>query len=142
MKAISVQQPWASSIALGEKTVEFRTRKTGHRGPVLICASARPVITLPDDDEDLPGVTLPAGWALCETTLTDCRPFTPDDLEAACLIEMPEKPGFAWVLSETREILPFRVKGKLNLFDVDREPEPLPEEFEHHLEIDYSSLPG
>jgi len=39
MKAISIHQPWASLIALGEKHYETRDWKPQHRGPIIIHAS-------------------------------------------------------------------------------------------------------
>jgi hypothetical protein len=33
--------------------------------------------------------------------------------------ELPDPPGFAWVIGNPRVIEPFPVKGKLNLFTVD-----------------------
>lgn len=127
MKALTVKQPWASMIALGEKTQEFRSWPTMHRGQLLICSAARPVVTFPDDDEDLPGITLPAGYALAVVDLVKCRP----DLEH----------GFSWELQDPREIIPFRVKGKQRLFEIDTTGiERLPAEIEHHLMVDYSSL--
>lgn len=41
MKTISLLQPWASLIALGEKRIETRSWKTNYRGPLLIHASAK-----------------------------------------------------------------------------------------------------
>ena len=38
MKAISIQQPWASLIAIGAKRIETRSRPTPHRGPIAIHA--------------------------------------------------------------------------------------------------------
>ncbi len=38
MKAISIHQPWASIIALGEKHYETRNWKPQHRGPIIIHA--------------------------------------------------------------------------------------------------------
>lgn len=140
MKALVVRQPYASAIALGEKSIEYRTWKTDHRGGVLIVSAAKPLIRFPEDDEDLPGVTLPAGFAFCAVMLEDCRPFTEADLDAAQFDEMPSKPGYAWVLTKPQEIRPFPVKGKQRLFDVHGPFLPLPAEIEHHLLIDYSSL--
>lgn len=39
MKALSVRQPYTTSIACGEKTVEWRSWTTRHRGDLLICSS-------------------------------------------------------------------------------------------------------
>lgn len=44
MKAISIQQPYAHWILLGEKEYEYRTWSTDHRGDLLICSSANPKI--------------------------------------------------------------------------------------------------
>jgi hypothetical protein len=38
VKALTIQQPYASAVALGPKRVENRTRKTYHRGPLAIHA--------------------------------------------------------------------------------------------------------
>lgn len=39
LKVLTVQQPWATLLALGLKQFETRTWKTSHRGPLLIHAS-------------------------------------------------------------------------------------------------------
>lgn len=41
MKAITLDQPWASAIALGLKTIETRGWATRHRGPIAIHAGVR-----------------------------------------------------------------------------------------------------
>jgi activating signal cointegrator 1 len=42
VKALTVRQPWAQLIALGEKTIETRTRLTSHRGLLAIHAGIHP----------------------------------------------------------------------------------------------------
>lgn len=54
MKAISLWQPWASLIILGEKEYETRGWKTGYRGPLLIHASKRAVLKELDFALDCP----------------------------------------------------------------------------------------
>lgn len=39
MQALTVKQPWASLVAYGEKTIEYRSWATDYRGPLLICAA-------------------------------------------------------------------------------------------------------
>lgn len=39
MKALAVRQPWPWAIMIGVKPVENRSRRFGHRGPLLIHAS-------------------------------------------------------------------------------------------------------
>lgn len=41
MKAITLNQPYASLIAAGIKTIETRRWRTNHRGPLLICAGKK-----------------------------------------------------------------------------------------------------
>ena len=36
MKALTVYQPWASLIALGEKKIETRSWPTNYRGPLAL----------------------------------------------------------------------------------------------------------
>lgn len=40
MKVISLLQPWATLVVLGQKKIETRSWNTKHRGPLLIHASA------------------------------------------------------------------------------------------------------
>lgn len=48
MKALSIKQPYASAIADGTKTREYRTWQIAYRGPLAIVASKSPVVdTLP-----------------------------------------------------------------------------------------------
>jgi len=54
MKALTIRQPWASFIALGEKDIENRNWPTRFRGRVAIHASAR----LTDSEVD-------AAFAIC-----------------------------------------------------------------------------
>jgi len=45
MKAISLHEPYASLIMVKAKTIETRGWRTHYRGPLLICASKRRVIS-------------------------------------------------------------------------------------------------
>jgi hypothetical protein len=103
MKALSVQQPWASLIASGRKTIETRKWKTDYRGDLLIVSSKRPKIE-------------PAGCALAIVRLVNCRPMTPEDEAASCCSLYPG--AYAWELGSVRAIEPFPVKGRLGLYEV------------------------
>ena len=46
MKALSVRQPFASQIVIGEKTIEWRSKPFNWRGPLVICASKSAIIEL------------------------------------------------------------------------------------------------
>lgn len=108
MKALSVKPLWATAILQEVKTVEWRSWSTDYRGPLLICASSSPWY---------------AGsickHALCIVELIDVAPFTKKHLNAALMDEIPEDPGYAWVLGAPTFIKPFEIKGKLKLYDVD-----------------------
>lgn len=42
MKALTLWQPWASLVALGEKRIETRCWQTSYRGPLAIHAAKKP----------------------------------------------------------------------------------------------------
>ena len=108
MKAISIRNPFAHFIMCGEKTVECRSWQTDYRGDLLICSSANPKIK-----------DTICGHALCIARLDSIEKFKKEHLDAACMAEMPDKPSYAWHLTDIRVIKPFTVKGKLNFFDID-----------------------
>jgi ASCH domain len=60
VRALSVREPWATMIASGTKTLEIRSRRTTHRGPLVICASR-------------------GGGAVAVVELVACRPFVERD---------------------------------------------------------------
>jgi len=107
VKALSVRQPRASAIADGSKTLETRTWATAHRGPLLVCATKRPQMQ-----------GLPTGVAICIVEVTDCRPMTPADVEAAGGV--PYREGlYVWELAHPEPLAePFPVVGRLGLFTV------------------------
>jgi hypothetical protein len=108
MKALSIQQPWANMIASGDKSIETRTWKTNHRGPLLIVSSKTPDIA-------------PAGYAIAVAELVDCRPMSVLDEPAARCRKYDG--AFAWVLDNVHRIEPFPVRGQPGLFDVEMESE-------------------
>lgn len=90
-------------IASGRKTIETRTWATKYRGPVLIASSLSPKIE-------------PAGYALAVAEIVEARPMMRADEYAACCKVYPN--AYAWVLRNVRAIKPFRVRGRLGLYDV------------------------
>lgn len=100
MKALSVRQPWASLIAGGHKTIEWRSWRTNYRGPLLICAGKTPddiYYELNDGVEE----TCSLGVAVATVDLVDVRPFdATKDVEAAFFDkdDLPSVQGFSWVL--------------------------------------------
>lgn len=110
MKALSVKPLWATGILMEWKRIEWRSWKTDYRGPLLICASSGPWYA---------GTI--CKHALCVVELVDIIPFDERCLDAAAMDEMPDKPGYAWLLGRPCYVVPFEVKGKLHLFDVNDE---------------------
>jgi hypothetical protein len=115
MKALTLQQPWASLVAFGDKTIEFRSWQTEYRGPLLICAGSKPI----SDGEEI----MPYGVVVALVQLVRIEPFTARHLEKANFDEMPDSPGFAWHLRHAREVHPIKVKGKQRLFELDIQAE-------------------
>ena len=81
----------------------------------MICASARKE----------PGCI--SGHGLAVANLYDIVPFARKHLKGACMEEMPDRPSFAWLLSDLRPVYPIPVKGKLHLFNVDEPIEFIPD---------------
>src|SRR5258708_38096209 len=78
MKALSIQQPWAWAILAGVKTVENRTWRTFHRGPLLIHASKKPWTGKADLLGHVPPGKLPIGVLLGTVEVLDCVPIGGD----------------------------------------------------------------
>jgi hypothetical protein len=116
MRALTIHQPWAYLIAVGEKRIENRVWKTAHRGPLLIHAGAtrKLVETRPDlmaRVADAAGLAFGAVVAVVD--LVDCVP----------LAEVASEPyavgPWCWLLADPEPIspaVPFR--GAQRLFDV------------------------
>ena len=112
MKGLSVREPWASMIASGKKTIEIRSRRTHHRGLLVICASQ-------------------GGGAVAIVDLIDCRPFRASDNTASGNVwrrySKTRKNHFAWVFRLVRRVRSVPIKGRLSLYEVDvtlLQPEP------------------
>jgi ASCH domain len=127
--ALSIKQPWAGLIMAGIKPVENRTWRTHYRGPLVVCASAKPDRDAYNDLAVRPGLTVtervsvklfedhellrPNGVALGTVDLLD-------------VVEGYDSPWSSvgqlqWVLANPeRFVVPFPVKGKLGLFTVIR----------------------
>ncbi len=108
MKALSILPEWAMPILQGIKTVECRSWKTDYRGDLLICSSSK----------SFSGTI--SGHALCVVNLEKIEPFSKKHLKSADMegFDCPEN-SYAWIFNELYLIEPFKVKGKLHLYDVD-----------------------
>ena len=116
MTALCLQQPWAELVACGRKTIETRTWNTPYRGSLLIVASKKPDERALDVFPDVG--SWPRGEAIAIAKVVNVRPMTEEDEDAACCGWYPG--AFAWELEEVERIrFPFKVKGRLGLFDVE-----------------------
>lgn len=120
MRVLTVRQPWAWSIALGEKDVENRTWNTHYRGPIAIHAAA----SVDDEAYLFPAVhrmlaeagirprdvesTLVRGAIVAVADLTDVV----TDSESSWAM-----PGaYHWLLANTRRLTkPIQYRGALGL---------------------------
>ncbi len=97
MKALTIKQPFVEDIIFGEKTEEYRSWSTDHRGQILICASAGGHL---GKDKKY----FVCGHAVCTADITDVK---------------KKKDGYAWQLSNVRLIKPIPIKGQQRLFNAD-----------------------
>ena len=98
MKAISIREPWAGAIADGRKTIEIRSWRTYHTGPLLICSTA------------------PDSSALCVVTIANILRMRPcDEATSFCPLHAG---ALAWHLTRPCPVKRFRVAGRQGLFEV------------------------
>lgn len=112
-KALAFQEPYATLITLGLKTVECRSKRV--KEPIkdlIVCASKTARIFYP-----IP--TLVYGYAIGLVDVVDCVPFTKEHLPAAMMSDMPDKESYAWILENARMVKPFEVKASVGFFKVD-----------------------
>lgn len=121
MKALTICQPYARLILVGEKAVENRTWYTRHRGPLLIHAGKSRAWLDESDD----GHALVFGAIVGCATLAACVPI--NDIMAGKLdVDFPQLAGRAhcfgpwcWVLKDVvRYAQPIPWRGAQGLFDV------------------------
>ena len=114
-KALTVKNPYAELIAQGEKTIEVRSRKTTHRGEIVICSSANPVI------EDMQN-----GVTLCTVNLYKVKHLKHLTDEERGLTMIPRKQldylikknHYAWMLKDVRRLVEYPVKGQLGIWSL------------------------
>ncbi|TQK74951.1 ASCH domain-containing protein [Brevibacillus sp. AG162] len=142
MKAITIHQPWATLIALGEKRFETRGWPTRYRGPIGIHAAKKvdKEICLQEPFRsvlDLHGYTadnLPTGAIVATCSLNDCLPISLSDDgiiayggetgHKSIRIDGHERlfgwfePGrYAWEMTNVKRIDPVPAKGQQGLWN-------------------------
>ncbi len=126
MKVITIKQPWASLIALGYKTYEFRTWKTKYRGDILIHAGKG------IDKEAMRifkhlNLAYPKGEIIAKAMVTDCI-FVNEEVGEKLLKKDPlvyynlkNWKGFGFKLENVQKIKPIPINGKLSLWEYNGE---------------------
>lgn len=142
MKAITIKQPWASLIALGEKRFETRSWQTKHRGALAIHAG-KTVDKEACEDSWIRGVLaehgivswkqLPTGVVLAMVDLVDCHKVGLRVGSVVCtsgpMIQGLEyefgdytEGRYAWELTNLKVLPePIIAKGQLSLWEWDKE---------------------
>ena len=125
MKAISIQQPFATLIAEGLKKYEFRTWKTDYRGELLIHAS-KSVDRKAMKKFESYGLEFPAGVIIAKVRVTDCVEVT-DELVRELqkqepvvysgVDDGPDWKGYGFKLEEVTKLEPIAVNGSLGLWE-------------------------
>jgi hypothetical protein len=115
MKAVSIRQPFAELVAQGRKTLEIRSWRTHHRGPLLVCTG----VAWHREGVRLHGRMGDRGVAVCMVDVVDCRALQFSDASAACFDVSLLEPQWAWVLANPRRVQPTPIRGSLMLFDID-----------------------
>lgn len=120
MKAMTIQQPFAYEMMTGFKTIEVCETDTLHRGDILICSSRKPALS--DDDmlelEEEYGCDFLYGQALFVARLVDVRLMRAGDEDDAMVTEIDPE-AFSWIFDDIRPVIPFPVKGREGLFEVE-----------------------
>lgn len=116
MKCLSFQEPFATFIATGQKTIECRGRKV--KTPIenlVVCASKTARMY-----DNIPGLLY--GYAIGMVDVVDCVPFVSAHKKQAMMSELPDTDCYAWILENPRMIEPFPVHASAGFFYDETEP--------------------
>jgi len=163
IKALSINQPWASLIALGHKTYERRGAETKYRGLIAIHATAKKggdwesqTIASFQEDGLLPDLLqIPFSAVIAIAEITDCIPASQEFI-AQNFSELDKKVsgsqpgGYLWKLENIRPVSPIAAKGQLGLWNwtlpacdrTELEPEDLYENWEPGQQFSFEVSPG
>ena len=109
-KALTVKQPWADRILSGAKSIEVRSKRTTHRGDLLITASASP-------KGQRTGVTI------CTVELYKIKPLSELTRSEMFDTGIPEHKwldykGYGWFLRNPIPVTNVPVRGQLGIFNL------------------------
>lgn len=139
MKVISIRQPWATLIALGEKQFETRSWQTKYRGKLAIHASKkididachnREIATVLNKHGIVLTNDLPTGAIIAVSEITDCHRVVMEELGWASFEGGEVVKGnefhfgdysvgrYAWRLEDIKKLRePILAKGQLSLWE-------------------------
>ncbi|MCK9370153.1 ASCH domain-containing protein [Candidatus Dojkabacteria bacterium] len=115
MKALTIQEPYASMILEGKKTIETRTWKTNYRGLIILHASKNPKSEI-------------SGKIFAVAKIVDCKPMKKKDEKLACCEIYPR--AYSWFLEDIKPTELKEVKGSLGLWEINVEVREKPKEGE------------
>jgi hypothetical protein len=139
MKVISIVQPWATLVMLGEKRYETRSWATKYRGQLGIHSSKKMDKRICEQEpfksvlakHGYTATNLPLGAILGTAIITKCLAVT-GDVESIALLENGQlvegneyafgdynEGRFAWELTDIEKIEPIPAKGQLGLWNYD-----------------------
>ncbi|MBP2114655.1 ASCH domain-containing protein [Paenibacillus silagei] len=132
MKCLTIRQPWATLIALGEKQIETRTWRTAHRGELAIHAGMQvnKAICRTEPYQSLLaryGYTadnLPTGKIIAVSRIADCCEVTPELAQQGWpggneyVFGNYAEGRYAWMLEEVVPLVhPIPAKGRLGFWE-------------------------
>ena len=126
MKVITIKQPWATLIALGYKTYEFRTWKTKYRGDILIHAGKGVDKKAMERFKHL-NLEYPKGEIIAKAAVTDCIVVNKEVgkklLKKDPLVyhNLKNWMGYGFKLDNVKKIKPIKINGKLSLWEYNGE---------------------
>lgn len=113
MKALTICQPYAEMIMLGDKRIENRTWPTTYRGPLLIHAGKSRDWLEADDEREY---QLVFGAIVGISTLTDC--LRVEKLPPELARDFHANGPFCWILADVeRFAVPIPYRGAQGLWD-------------------------
>lgn len=133
MKALTLDQPFASAIALGLKTIETRSWWTGHRGPLAIhaasvarlaykptfyhCAPEHRATFIAAGYRDF--WELPLGVVVAIADIVACEPVETVDISDQERHWGDYRPGrYAWRLANVHSLVrPIAIRGHQRIWD-------------------------
>lgn len=127
MKAIVVNQPFASLIALGMKEIEVRPYEIAYRGPLLICAGSKVedgriivdglAISAERHYNAVSGaIPMPLGVSLCVVNVGACTPSVRSDTRLSFTEWNPA--AFSWHLRLLYLCDQIPIIGKQGVFEI------------------------